>query len=130
MTLSLDDFGTGYSSLSYLKKFPMRVLKIDKAFVRDLGKRGNDESLVDAIIAMAHSLRMQVVAEGVETEAQFAYLQQRGVEMVQGYYFSRPVSAGAFQEMIGIQEGDAPVTARITKDRRSAGLVGAAESVD
>ncbi|MCB1784642.1 MAG: EAL domain-containing protein [Gammaproteobacteria bacterium] len=130
VTLSLDDFGTGYSSLSYLKKFPMRVLKIDKAFVRDLGKRGNDESLVDAIIAMAHSLRMQVVAEGVETEAQFAYLQQRGVEMVQGYYFSRPVSAGAFQEMIGIQEGDAPVTARITKDRRSAGLVGAAESVD
>ncbi|MCB1801711.1 MAG: EAL domain-containing protein [Gammaproteobacteria bacterium] len=100
ITLSLDDFGTGYSSLSYLKKFPMQVLKIDKAFIQDLGRDPDDDSLVDAIVAMAHSLNLSVVAEGVETQQQFEFLRQRNVELVQGYYFSRPVPADEFRAML------------------------------
>ena len=100
ITLSLDDFGTGYSSLSYLKRFPMRVLKIDRAFVKDLGRDHYDDSLVDAIIAMAHSLMLDIVAEGVETPEQLLYLQQRSVDMVQGFYFSPGIKAGAFRELL------------------------------
>ena len=100
ITLALDDFGTGYSSLSYLRKFPLQVLKIDKAFVQDLGKDLDSESLVYAIIAMAKSLRMQVVAEGVETTEQLQFLQARGVDLVQGYLFSRPVPADQFRALL------------------------------
>ena len=100
VTLSLDDFGTGYSSLSYLKRFPMRVLKIDRSFVKDLGRDHYDDSLVDAIIAMAHSLQLDIVAEGVETAEQLLYLQQRSVDMVQGYYFSPGVPGGRFRELL------------------------------
>ncbi len=100
VSLSLDDFGTGYSSLSYLKKFPLQVLKIDKAFVQDLGNGQDDGTLVDAIIAMAKSLRMQIVAEGVETPAQMHHLRDRGVDLVQGYYFSEPVDAASFRRML------------------------------
>lgn len=102
VTLSLDDFGTGYSSLSYLKKFPMQVLKIDKAFVQDLGSDRDDDSLVDAIVAMAHSLNMEVVAEGVETAQQLDYLRGLGVELVQGYYFSKPITAEAFRALLTV----------------------------
>ncbi len=98
--LSLDDFGTGYSSLSYLKRFPMRVLKIDRSFVKDLGRDHYDDSLVDAIIAMAHSLQLDIVAEGVETAEQLLYLQQRSVDMVQGYYFSPGIPSGTFRELL------------------------------
>jgi diguanylate cyclase (GGDEF)-like protein len=98
--LSLDDFGTGYSALSYLKTFPLQVLKIDKSFVRDLGEDRDDDSLVDAIIAMAQSLKLQIVAEGVETEAQLDYLRARGVHLVQGYYFSPPVDADTLAAML------------------------------
>lgn len=98
ITLSLDDFGTGYSSLSYLKKFPLQVLKIDKSFVQDLN--GRDDSLVDAIIAMAHSLDLTVVAEGVETEQQFEFLKQRKVELIQGFLLSKPVSGEEFRAML------------------------------
>ena len=98
--LALDDFGTGYSSLSYLRKFPLQVLKIDKAFVQDLGKDLDSESLVYAIIAMAQSLRMQTVAEGVETAEQLQFLQARGVDQVQGYLFSRPVPADQFRALL------------------------------
>lgn len=100
ISLSLDDFGTGYSSLSYLKKFPIAVLKIDKAFIQDLGSNPDDDSLVEAIIAMAHSLRMEIVAEGVETAAQFDFLKERGVELVQGYLLSKPVGAEQFRAML------------------------------
>lgn len=100
VSLSLDDFGTGYSSLSYLKKFPMQVLKIDKAFIQDLGSDRDDDSLVEAIIAMAHSLHMEIVAEGVETAEQFQFLKQRGVELVQGYLFSKPLNAEQFQSLL------------------------------
>ncbi|MCB1722355.1 MAG: EAL domain-containing protein [Gammaproteobacteria bacterium] len=100
VSLSLDDFGTGYSSLSYLKKFPMQVLKIDKAFVRDLGRSEDDDSLVTAIVAMAHSLKMEVVAEGVETRSQFEFLSELDVELVQGYYFSRPLDVEGFRALL------------------------------
>jgi diguanylate cyclase (GGDEF)-like protein len=100
ITLSLDDFGTGYSSLSYLQKFPMRVLKIDRAFIRGLGGPDQQASLVDAIVAMAKSLDMKIVAEGVETAQQLAYLDQRGVDLAQGYLFSRPVDADTFRAML------------------------------
>jgi diguanylate cyclase (GGDEF)-like protein len=98
--LALDDFGTGYSSLAYLKRFPMQVLKIDRSFISDIGSGQGGSGLVDAIVAMARSLGMQVVAEGVENETQLAYLAAKGVEMVQGFHFSPAVDATAFRAML------------------------------
>lgn len=92
----LDDFGTGYSSLSYLKRFPMDKVKIDKSFIRDLYIDKSDRALVEAIITMANSLGLKVVAEGVEDEQQLAILREIGCGCVQGYYFSRPVTAAEF----------------------------------
>jgi diguanylate cyclase (GGDEF)-like protein/PAS domain S-box-containing protein len=92
----LDDFGTGYSSLSYLKRFPVDTVKIDQSFVRDMGSDNSDRALVEAIVAMARSLRLEVVAEGVETALQLGLLRDMGCRRVQGYYFSRPVPADEF----------------------------------
>jgi EAL domain-containing protein (putative c-di-GMP-specific phosphodiesterase class I) len=92
----LDDFGTGYSSLSYLKRFPVDTVKIDKSFVRDMGGDKSDRALVEAIIAMARSLRLQTVAEGVEDATQLALLREMGCDRVQGYYFSKPVPCEQF----------------------------------
>ena len=78
----------------------MQVLKIDKAFVRDLGRSEDDDSLVTAIVAMAHSLKMEVVAEGVETRSQFEFLSELDVELVQGYYFSRPLDVEGFRALL------------------------------
>jgi len=89
--ISLDDFGTGYSSLSYLKRFPIDTLKIDQAFIRDIGNNPDDEAITRAIIAMAHSMNMEVVAEGVETEAHLEFLRREGCDYIQGYLLSRPV---------------------------------------
>ena len=96
MRLALDDFGTGYSSLSHLKRFPIDTLKIDQSFVRDLATDADDASIVSAVIGMGKSLQMRVVAEGVETPEQLAFLRRQGCPEGQGYYFSRPVSAGEF----------------------------------
>lgn len=89
--IALDDFGTGYSSLSYLKRFPIDTLKIDQAFVRDIGTSPDDEAITRAIIAMAHSMNMEVVAEGVETDVHLDFLRREGCDFIQGYLLSRPI---------------------------------------
>jgi diguanylate cyclase (GGDEF)-like protein/PAS domain S-box-containing protein len=93
----LDDFGTGYSSLSYLKRFPVDTVKVDKSFVRDMGSDTSDRALVEAIVAMARSLGMQVVAEGVETANQLDLLRQMNCRCAQGFHFSRPVPPEEFE---------------------------------
>ncbi|MDP1529690.1 MAG: EAL domain-containing protein [Rhodoferax sp.] len=97
--LSLDDFGTGYSSLSYLKRFPFDKVKIDQSFVRDVTTSQSDAVLVKVIISMANGLGLKVVAEGVETEAQCEIMRTNGCDEIQGYFFSKPISAQAIEEL-------------------------------
>jgi EAL domain-containing protein (putative c-di-GMP-specific phosphodiesterase class I) len=98
--LSLDDFGTGYSSLSYLKRFPIDILKIDQAFIRDITSSQDAVAIVTAIIAMAQKLKLRVVAEGVETEAQVAVLREQGCNESQGYVCSQPLPAGEMEQLL------------------------------
>jgi diguanylate cyclase (GGDEF)-like protein len=98
--IAMDDFGTGYSSLSYLKRFPIDILKIDKSFMRDVGLEGDDAAIVRAIAALGKSLRLTLIAEGVETAEQIRFLQTEKCERMQGYFFSRPVSPEAMEEML------------------------------
>jgi len=93
LRLSVDDFGTGYSSLSYLKRFPLDALKIDRSFVQDLINGSGDAAIVQAIVALAQTLKLKTVAEGIESQAQFALLKALQCNEYQGYYFSRPVCA-------------------------------------
>jgi EAL domain-containing protein (putative c-di-GMP-specific phosphodiesterase class I) len=90
---AIDDFGTGYSSLSYLKRFPVDTLKVDRSFIRELPGNDEDAAICTAIVAMAHSLNLSVVAEGVETTAQRDFLVRTGFDAAQGYFFGRPVPA-------------------------------------
>jgi diguanylate cyclase (GGDEF)-like protein len=98
--LSIDDFGTGYSSLSYLKRFPVDIIKIDRSFVQDLPQDADDVAIVSAIIALAHSLRLEVVAEGVETDEQLQFLASRKCDMMQGFHLSPAIPAEQFAELV------------------------------
>jgi diguanylate cyclase (GGDEF)-like protein len=98
--ISVDDFGTGYSSLAYLRRFPIDKLKIDIAFVRDITSNPDDAAIALAIIRMAHSLKLEVIAEGVETAAQLAYLRRHGCDHMQGFYFSPPVPSPDVEHMV------------------------------
>ncbi|MBT3360708.1 MAG: EAL domain-containing protein [Rhodospirillales bacterium] len=100
MRFSLDDFGTGYSSLNYLKRFPVRSLKIDRSFIQGVIDIPDDAVLVQAIINMAHSMKLEVVAEGVETRDQLDFVRQNGCDLVQGYFFSKPIPADQFFELM------------------------------
>ncbi|WP_438350458.1 EAL domain-containing protein [Paenibacillus sp. FA6] len=97
--LSMDDFGTGYSSLSYLKMFPIHKLKIDRSFIKDITINDDDRAIVATIIAMAHNLKMNVIAEGVETKEQLQLLMENGCDEIQGYYFSKPIPASEIERL-------------------------------
>jgi diguanylate cyclase (GGDEF)-like protein/PAS domain S-box-containing protein len=98
--LSIDDFGTGYSSLSYLKRFPLDILKIDRSFVADLGTESDDGEIARAIIAMAHALRLEVVAEGVENQQQLDFMRDFHCDFIQGYFYSKPLPVEALARLL------------------------------
>ena len=98
--VSVDDFGTGYSSMSYLRRFPIDKLKIDRCFVEEMTRRPEDASIVRAIISLAHSLHLKVIAEGVETPEQLALLADLGCDQYQGFYYSPALSAAQFIDLV------------------------------
>lgn len=100
ISIAIDDFGTGYSNLAYLRQFPVRRIKLDRAFVSELGSQSSSHAIVEAIVAMAHKLDLQVVAEGVETAEQREHLLRYGCDELQGYWFSRPVDAAGFSALL------------------------------
>ncbi len=102
--LSIDDFGTGYSSMNYLRRLPFNLLKIDKSFIDGLPRNKDARAIVTAIITLAHSLELEVVAEGVETAEQFDYLRTLGCHLIQGYYFSPPVASGVLRQLVHQQQ--------------------------
>jgi EAL domain-containing protein (putative c-di-GMP-specific phosphodiesterase class I) len=91
--ISIDDFGTGYSSLMYLKTFPIDTLKIDKSFVKDIPTNSDDRAITQAIISMGHSLKLEIVAEGVETKEQLDFLRSKDCDIIQGFLFSKAIPA-------------------------------------
>jgi len=119
--IAVDDFGTGYSSLSYLRKFPIDALKIDQSFVRQITTAPDETTIVTAVIGMGRNLKLRVVAEGVETAEELAFLQGLQCDEAQGYYFSRPVVADQFARLL-----ETGVAARVLAARPQ--LVGARRS--
>lgn len=127
--LSVDDFGTGYSSLSYLKRFPINTVKVDRAFVQDITADPDDASITRAVITMAHNLKLNVIAEGVETEAQLALLIANHCDEIQGYFFSRPVPADAIARLLAEKKKIPPHLLRPTERVRTILLVDEEENI-
>ena len=98
--MAVDDFGTGYSSLSYLKKLPIDTVKIDQSFVKDITTNNDDAAIAGAVVAMAHSLKLRVIAEGVETLEQIEFLRSFECDEIQGYFISRPVPTKEFEQLL------------------------------
>ena len=112
MSITIDDFGTGYSSLSYLARLPIQAVKIDQRFVHGLEQNRNDEAITQAIIALSHSLGLRVIAEGVETAAQFEFLKRHGCEEAQGFLISRPLEEPALRDWWRLQETENRIVGR------------------
>jgi len=109
--LAIDDFGTGHSCLSYLRQFPIDVLKIDRSFVADIGDDNHGEAICGLVLSIARSLNLEVVAEGVETEAQYSYLKSNGCNLAQGSRYSMPVWAGEIEAVLtrlGLEAAEPP----------------------
>ena len=107
--IAIDDFGTGYSSLAYLKRFPIDTLKVDRSFIRDIPADSGDKKITRAIIAMAHSLKLKVVAEGVETADQLKFLRAQRCDTVQGYFLHRPLPEAEVAEVLKLNRLDREV---------------------
>ena len=114
--VAVDDFGTGYSSLSYLQKFPIDALKIDQSFVRQITTAPDDTAIVTAVISMGRSLKLRVVAEGVETQEELAFLQAHQCDEAQGYYFSRPVPPEQFAKLLKTGISETVFTVRLNQN--------------
>ncbi len=112
--ISMDDFGSGYSSLSYLQAFPFDKIKIDRAFVMNLGRNPQSASIVRAVIGLGHGLEMSIVAEGVETQEQLSFLAEQGCDAVQGYFIGKPLPIGQYAALVGRGDGNAVEPARKT----------------
>ncbi|HEY5928673.1 MAG TPA: EAL domain-containing protein, partial [Burkholderiales bacterium] len=104
--IAIDDFGTGYSSLAYLKRFPIDCVKIDRSFIRDLPGNSDDIAMTRSIIAMAHNMKLEIVAEGVETVQQLEFLQAYGCDEIQGFLFSEPLPADAMARYLGQENNE------------------------
>jgi len=125
--VAIDDFGTGYSSLSYLRKFPVDALKIDQSFVRQISTAGDDTTILTAVIGMARSLKLRVVAEGVETLEELEFLRAQQCDEAQGFYFSRPVPPARFAQLLrtGIPKLNDIPSSSIVPDAGSVGMLDA-----